>query len=84
VLLDEAKSKSDRTLSDFIKLVDLNYPRNIKISDSKEIKFGKGFRFVATINHDHTTEALSNRLIDRASIIQLEKLTKNSIGCRYG
>jgi MoxR-like ATPase len=84
VLLDEANlSPIEHYWSDFIKLADLNYPRNIKISDSKEIKFGKGFRFVATINHDHTTEALSNRLIDRASIIQLDKPDKNSIVDAY-
>lgn len=80
VLLDEANlSPIEHYWSDFIKLADLNYPRTIKISDNKEIKFGKGFRFVATINHDHTTEALSNRLIDRASIIQLDQPDKNSI-----
>ena len=80
VLLDEANlSPMEHYWSDFIKLADLNYPRNIKISDNEEIQFGKGFRFVATINHDHTTEALSNRLIDRASIIQLEKPDKNNI-----
>jgi MoxR-like ATPase len=80
VLLDEANlSPIEHYWSDFIKLADLNYPRSIKISDNEEIKFGKGFRFVATINHDHTTEALSNRLIDRAPIIQLDKPEKTSI-----
>jgi MoxR-like ATPase len=80
VLLDEANlSPIEHYWSDFIKLADLNYPRIIKISDNEEIKFGKGFRFVATINNDHTTEALSNRLIDRAPIIQLDQPDKNSI-----
>jgi hypothetical protein len=47
VLLDEANlSPIEHYWSDFIKLGDLNYPRTIKISDNKEIKFGKGFRFV--------------------------------------
>jgi MoxR-like ATPase len=74
ILLDEANlSPIEHYWSDFIKLADANYPRKIKISDNEEIKFGEGFRFVATINHDHTTEALSNRLIDRAAIIQIEK-----------
>lgn len=74
VLLDEANlSPIEHYWSDFIKLADSNYSRKIKISDSDEIRFGDGFRFIATINHDHTTESLSNRLIDRAAIIQIEK-----------
>ena len=74
VLLDEANlSPIEHYWSDFIKLADTNYSRKIKISDNNEIQFGDGFRFVATINHDHTTEALSNRLIDRAAIIHLDK-----------
>ena len=74
VLLDEANlSPIEHYWSDFIKLADSNYSRKIKISDDEEIQFGDGFRFVATINHDYTTEALSNRLIDRAAIIQLDK-----------
>nr|WP_315214107.1 AAA family ATPase [uncultured Flavobacterium sp.] len=74
ILLDEANlSPIEHYWSDFIKLADTNYPRKIKISDDEEITFGEGFRFIATINHDHTTETLSNRLIDRASIIQIDK-----------
>lgn len=82
VLLDEANlSPIEHYWSDFIKLADINYPRKIKISEAEEIEFGDGFRFIATINHDHTTESLSNRLIDRAAIIQLEKpneISKNN------
>lgn len=74
VLLDEANlSPIEHYWSDFIKPADTDYIRKIKISDSEEIKYGNGFRFIATINNDHTTEPLSNRLIDRASIIQLQK-----------
>ena len=77
VLLDEANlSPIEHYWSDFIKLADTNYSKRIKISDNEEIKFGEGFRFIATINHDHTTETLSNRLIDRAAIIQIEKPEK--------
>lgn len=77
VLLDEANlSPMEHYWSDFIKLADTNYSRKIKISENEEISFGDGFRFIATINHDHTTEALSNRLLDRASIIQIEKPEK--------
>jgi MoxR-like ATPase len=74
ILLDEANlSPIEHYWSDFIKLADFDYSRNIKISDNEAINFGMGFRFLATINHDHTTEVLSNRLIDRASIIQINK-----------
>jgi MoxR-like ATPase len=74
VLLDEANlSPIEHYWSDFIKLADFNNSRKIRISGNEEINFGQGFRFLATINHDHTTEALSNRLLDRAAIIQLEK-----------
>jgi MoxR-like ATPase len=74
ILLDEANlSPIEHYWSDFIKLADFNNSRKIRISGTEEINFGQGFRFLATINHDHTTEALSNRLLDRAAIIQLEK-----------
>lgn len=77
VLLDEANlSPMEHYWSDFIKLADTSYSRKIKISDDEEISFGEGFRFIATINHDHTTETLSNRLIDRAAIIHIEKPEK--------
>lgn len=77
VLLDEANlSPMEHYWSDFIKLADLEYGRKINISDTETIKFGNGFRFLATINHDHTTEMLSNRLLDRATIIQIEKPNK--------
>lgn len=39
------------------------------------INFSEGFKFIATINHDHTTESLSNRLLDRSAVIQIEKAT---------
>lgn len=74
VLLDEANlSPIEHYWSDFIKLSDLDYKRSIKLSESENIEFGQGFRFLATINHDHTTEYLSNRLLDRAAIIQIER-----------
>lgn len=74
ILLDEANlSPLEHYWSDFIKLADNDYERKIKTYDKEEIRFGEGFKFIATINHDHTTEALSNRLIDRAAIVQIEK-----------
>lgn len=74
VLLDEANlSPMEHYWSDFIKLSDVEYERVIKLSSDDVISFGEGFRFIATINHDHTTEALSNRLLDRAAIIQIDR-----------
>lgn len=76
ILLDEANlSPMEHYWSDFIKLADFEYPRKIKISENEILEFGQGLRFVSTINHDHTTETLSGRLLDRASIIQIEKST---------
>jgi MoxR-like ATPase len=76
VLLDEANlSPIEHYWSDFIKLADHDYERVVKVSDKEQIHFGEGFRFVATINYDHTTETLSNRLLDRAPILQLERST---------
>lgn len=80
VLLDEANlSPMEHYWSDFIKISDFEYDRKIKISEKETIEFGNGFRFLATINHDHTTEMLSNRLLDRASLIQIDKPDKSNI-----
>ena len=73
ILLDEANlSPIEHYWSDFIKLADFDYERKIRFAD-KEIAFGGGLKFMATINYDHTTEMLSNRLIDRAAIIIVEQ-----------
>lgn len=73
ILLDEANLSSiEHYWSDFLSLSDDEYTKEINITDTNIIHFGEGIRFLATINYDHTTEVLSNRLISRAPIIKLE------------
>lgn len=73
VLLDEANlSPMEYYWADFMNICD-------DISKDSVINMGEDFhfqipaflRFVATLNNDHTTEALSPRLIDRAWVIKL-------------
>lgn len=75
VLLDEANlSPMEHYWSDFLTLSDFDYSRVVKTMDSENIQFGQGLRFIATINYDHTTELLSDRLISRAPIVRLHSL----------
>lgn len=73
VLLDEANlSPMEYYWADFMDVCDDR-------SDSSAIDLGENYRFnipdelrfLATINNDHTTEALSPRLVDRAWVIKL-------------
>jgi energy-coupling factor transporter ATP-binding protein EcfA2 len=76
VLLDEANlSPLEHYWSDFMRLTDpesdpiLTLPAG---ADHAQLNLGRGLRFVATINNDHTTEVLSPRLLDRAAVIRLQ------------
>lgn len=72
VLLDEANlSPMEHYWSDFLTLADFDYKREIPTSEKETIKFGSGVRFLATINYDHTTEILSDRLLSRAPVVRL-------------
>ncbi len=72
VLLDEANlSPMEHYWSDFLTLADFDYKREIPTSDNETIEFGSGVRFLATINYDHTTEILSDRLLSRAPVVRL-------------
>ena len=74
VLLDEANlSPVEHYWSDFSGIADRDRQKEINIQDNKSINFGNGLRFIATINYDHTTELLSDRLISRAPVIKLNK-----------
>lgn len=71
-LLDEANlSPIEHYWSDFLALSDNDYKKEISIADGESIKFGNKLRFVATVNYDHTTEVLSDRLLSRAPIVKL-------------
>lgn len=72
ILLDEANlSPIEHYWSDFIDLSDNDNNRTIRTTDEETIMFGSGVRFLATINYDHTTEVLSDRLLSRAPVIKL-------------
>lgn len=73
ILLDEANlSPMEYYWSDFMNLCDeLDENSSVNLGADYIFSVPETLRFVATINNDHTTEELSPRLIDRASIITL-------------
>lgn len=72
ILLDEANlSPIEHYWSEFSSIADDDYKKEIQITDNEKIEFGNSVRFIATINYDHTTEVLSDRLISRAPVIKL-------------
>ncbi|NIG54523.1 hypothetical protein [Chitinophaga sp. Cy-1792] len=76
IVLDEANlSPIEHYWSDFLGVTDKETDRSIHLNDPKQdgyISLPDGLRFLFTINNDHTTEILSPRLLDRASIIKLD------------
>ena len=73
VLLDEANlSQMEYYWAEFMNVADrsIKEPR-INLGSGKSFRISKSFRFLATINNDHTTETLSPRLIDRAWVVTL-------------
>lgn len=78
ILLDEANlSPMEHYWSDFLGMCDKEgrgkpIQTGIPDSDRSELIVKNNVRFIATINHDSTTERLSPRLIDRVPIISLE------------
>ncbi|NSL85256.1 hypothetical protein ECE50_000320 [Chitinophaga sp. Mgbs1] len=76
VILDEANlSPLEHYWSTFYNLTDsyasTKSPLSINLGQSEIIQFPNNLRFIGTINYDQTTEELSPRIIDRASIIRL-------------
>lgn len=72
ILLDEANlSPMEHYWSEFLSISDFDYKRVIKTTEQETLSFGSGVRFLATINYDHTTEMLSDRLLSRAPIVKL-------------
>lgn len=82
ILLDEANlSPIEYYWGDFMKIADIdnNISNKLNIGNEIYLDIPKNMRFLATLNNDHTTETLSQRLLDRAWIIQLPKIKKNSV-----
>ena len=76
ILLDEANlSPMEFYWSDFMNLCDgLDQNSTVNLGEDFIYKIPATLRFAATINHDHTTEVLSPRLVDRAWIITLPEI----------
>lgn len=86
ILLDEANlSPMEYYWSDFMNVCDDLGPHS-KVNLGEDYVFGipETLHFVATINNDHTVETLSPRLIDRAWIITLPKLSQRDYGSVIG
>ena len=77
ILLDEANlSQMEYYWADFMNVCDdIDVFNEINVGEDQILKIPQTLRFVATINNDDTTEKLSPRLIDRASIITLPKVS---------
>lgn len=75
ILLDEANlSPMEYYWADYMNLCDeLDSNSVINLGDNFCFRIPTNLRFFATINNDHTTEALSPRLIDRAWVVRLPK-----------
>ena len=73
VLLDEANlSPIEYYWADFMNVCDSDSRfSKITLGNDIQLKIPPTLRFVATINNDDTTERLSPRLIDRATLIRL-------------
>jgi hypothetical protein len=72
-LLDEANlSPIEHYWSIFMGISDDFVGKAIDVGNNEKLYLNKGFRFLATINFDHTTEQLSPRFLDRAWIILLK------------
>lgn len=76
IMLDEANlSPLEHYWSAFLKNSDLDFRTNRKINIGADQSLGiqEHLRFLATINHDHTTEELSPRFLDRSWVIKLDE-----------
>lgn len=78
VLLDESNlSPMEHYWSDFLGMCDnegRNRPIDTGVPHEKDrfLKVSNNVRFIATINHDSTTERLSPRFIDRVPVISID------------
>ena len=83
VLLDDANlSPMEHYWADFMAMCDASKRRRLELGGDCGFNVGSNLRFIATINIDPTTEALSQRLLDRAWLIKLQSETHrlNDIG----
>lgn len=79
IILDEANlSPIEHYWSNFYNLTDSyaqqDHCLSIQLGNNHTLQYANNLRFIATINYDYTTEALSPRVIDRTNIIQLPEM----------
>lgn len=81
MLLDEANlSPMEYYWADFMNVCDdASGHASISLGDHRRLKISPALRFLATINNDHTTETLSPRLVDRASVITLPAADRRAL-----
>ncbi len=85
MLLDEANlSPMEYYWADFMNVCDSSSVSDeINVGEDQSLKIPETLHFVATINNDHTTETLSPRLIDRAAVITLPKVSLRDVKNLY-
>jgi hypothetical protein len=78
VMLDEANlSTMEHYFAEFIGMADNESKRMLALDGGNSVKVPKTLRFVGTINNDHTTQPLSDRVISRACVINLDNNLHN-------
>ena len=77
ILLDEANlSPMEYYWADFMNVCDdRNDNCSVNLGNNNVFKIPETLHFLATINNDHTTETLSPRLIDRAWVVTLPRVS---------
>lgn len=82
ILLDEANlSPMEYYWSDFMDVCDDEKAPTINLGEDHVYEIPETLRFLATVNNDHTTEAFSPRLLDRAWIITLPRVSSVGDEC---
>lgn len=82
ILLDEANlSPMEYYWSDFMDVCDDEKAPMINLGEDHVYEIPETLRFLATVNNDHTTEAFSPRLLDRAWIISLPRVSSVGVEC---
>lgn len=90
ILLDEANlSQMEYYWADFMPLCDMDKSSRVILLDNEnselsnnKLNIPNSLKFIATINLDNTTEALSPRLIDRSFIIMSKSFTVDEL-CEF-
>lgn len=76
ILLDEFNlSQPEHYLSNFLEMADENSSRKLNTGEPSNIlSIPNYIRFIGTLNSDETVQALSPRMLDRASFIEFDQL----------